>query len=190
MEVNCETLAVIGATLANGGVCPITRYIWITSPLYRELFRNNWTSNIWFQYSTILLQIISVIQLSGGHSNTNTIFSSFQGEGDQTGRCSRRPLASSQLWILRILRSICFQGLNSLFRVFPDFFPKEKANSPGPGKGGRSKPYFVSHLKKQRKIPFLGPQDAHGYKLESWQQFGVSLRDKRCVWTSDFWHQS
>ena len=26
MEVNCETLAVIGATLANGGVCPITRY--------------------------------------------------------------------------------------------------------------------------------------------------------------------
>ena len=24
MEVNCETLAVMGATLANGGVCPIT----------------------------------------------------------------------------------------------------------------------------------------------------------------------
>jgi len=25
MEVTCETLAVIGATFANGGVCPITR---------------------------------------------------------------------------------------------------------------------------------------------------------------------
>ena len=24
MEVNCETLAVMGSTLANGGVCPIT----------------------------------------------------------------------------------------------------------------------------------------------------------------------
>ncbi len=24
MEVNCETSAVLGATLANGGVCPIT----------------------------------------------------------------------------------------------------------------------------------------------------------------------
>ena len=24
MEVNCETIAVMGATLANGGVCPIT----------------------------------------------------------------------------------------------------------------------------------------------------------------------
>ena len=24
MEVNCESIAVMGATLANGGVCPIT----------------------------------------------------------------------------------------------------------------------------------------------------------------------
>ena len=24
MEVNCETLAVMGATLANGGMCPTT----------------------------------------------------------------------------------------------------------------------------------------------------------------------
>ena len=25
MEVHCDTLAVMGATLANGGVCPVTR---------------------------------------------------------------------------------------------------------------------------------------------------------------------
>ena len=27
MEVNCETLAVMGATLANGGMCPTTGII-------------------------------------------------------------------------------------------------------------------------------------------------------------------
>ena len=136
MEVNCETLAVIGATLANGGVCPITRYIWITSPLYRELFRNNWTSNIWFQYSTILLQIISVIQLSGGHSNTNTIFSSFQGEGDQTGRCSRRPLASSQLWFYEYSGQFAFKVWTLYFASFQTFFPKKRQTVRDRGKGG------------------------------------------------------
>ena len=37
MEVNCETLAVMGATLANGGVCPTTSEVAINPEAVRDV---------------------------------------------------------------------------------------------------------------------------------------------------------
>ena len=37
MEVNCETIAVIAATFANGGVCPLTREPVIAPEVCRDV---------------------------------------------------------------------------------------------------------------------------------------------------------
>ena len=37
MEVNCETLAVMGATLANGGVCPTTAEVSLNPEAVRDV---------------------------------------------------------------------------------------------------------------------------------------------------------
>ena len=36
MEVNCETLAVMGATLANGGMCPTTGEVALSPSAVRD----------------------------------------------------------------------------------------------------------------------------------------------------------
>ena len=37
MEVNCETIAVIAATFANGGVCPLTREAVVAPEVCRDV---------------------------------------------------------------------------------------------------------------------------------------------------------
>ena len=37
MEVHCDTLAVMGATLANGGVCPVTREATLAPEAVRDV---------------------------------------------------------------------------------------------------------------------------------------------------------
>ena len=72
MEVNCETIAVMAATFANGGVCPLTRDRVLAPEVCRDVlsllhscgfyeYSGNFAFKVSLTYPSITRSVVSII---------------------------------------------------------------------------------------------------------------------------------
>jgi glutaminase len=80
MEVNCETMAVMGATLANGGVCPTTSKVALNPSSVRDVlslmhscgmynYSGQFAFNVSFHWLTYYMEDHKVVRLFANKKN-------------------------------------------------------------------------------------------------------------------------